>query len=214
MMDAPHAAPATRMDSIRCLVKNANQRPQAFKTPISPENAMSWFSRKDARPKWVQDDDNELIAAINGLKTLRVTPRGGMSIDPEEIRDQVIASRKVMSQFIDPGYRHDTARAFEHQTNGEVSQQAATDVIQIVTWRRVSEMSSIKYVCLQDLHAPRYAVATAGIFRNMTKVGTNPAVDRKVAESLTQNEVEWHCSIAAAMDAFEGPFQGDDLIPY
>lgn len=48
---------------------------------------------KDNRPEWEIRREIELIQAANRLKTLRVTPRGGMSIDPEEIRDQIIAAR-------------------------------------------------------------------------------------------------------------------------
>lgn len=33
------------------------------------------------------------VLAIYSLMTLRVTDRGGMSIDPEELREQVIADR-------------------------------------------------------------------------------------------------------------------------
>ena len=48
---------------------------------------------KDRRPEWEIRREKEFIKAANQLKTLRVTPRGGMSIDPEEIRDQIIAAR-------------------------------------------------------------------------------------------------------------------------
>ena len=48
---------------------------------------------KDRRPEWEIRREREFIKAANQLKTLRVTPRGGMSIDPEEIRDQIIAAR-------------------------------------------------------------------------------------------------------------------------
>lgn len=37
--------------------------------------------------------EREFIKAANGLKTLRVTARGGMAIDPEEIREQILAAR-------------------------------------------------------------------------------------------------------------------------
>jgi hypothetical protein len=37
--------------------------------------------------------EREFIKAANGLKTLRVTARGGMAIDPEEIKEQILAAR-------------------------------------------------------------------------------------------------------------------------
>lgn len=46
---------------------------------------------KDKRPEWEIRREREFIQAANRLKTLRVTPRGG--IDPEEIRDQIIVAR-------------------------------------------------------------------------------------------------------------------------
>lgn len=41
----------------------------------------------DRRPEREKQREREFIEAVNGLKTLRVTPGGTMSIDPEEIRE-------------------------------------------------------------------------------------------------------------------------------
>ncbi|RJX82814.1 hypothetical protein D3M70_03855 [Pseudomonas sp. LS-2] len=60
---------------------------------------MGWFFR-DKRPAWVQEEERKFIAAANSLKTLHVTPEGGMRIDPEEIRDQIIAGRELYKQFV------------------------------------------------------------------------------------------------------------------
>lgn len=54
---------------------------------------MAWSFWNDKRPEWVQAEERDFIKAANGLKTLRVTPRGGMRIDPEEIRDQIVSAR-------------------------------------------------------------------------------------------------------------------------
>jgi len=40
----------------------------------------------DRRPEWDKQRDREFIQAVNSLKTLRTTPDGGVSIDPEEPR--------------------------------------------------------------------------------------------------------------------------------
>lgn|GEM_PF-4485030 len=56
---------------------------------------MSWIRRlslrlfPDKRPAWVQQQERDFIAAVNSLKTLHVNEGGRMSIDPEEIREQV-----------------------------------------------------------------------------------------------------------------------------
>lgn len=59
---------------------------------------MKLFSR---RPKTVWEiQEEQFILAINSLKTLRVTERGGMSIDPEELREQVILERERLKYLV------------------------------------------------------------------------------------------------------------------
>jgi hypothetical protein len=55
---------------------------------------------RDNRSGQEQARDRAFIAALNDLKSLRVTPDGGMSIDPEEIREKVIASRRSLTRFV------------------------------------------------------------------------------------------------------------------
>lgn len=58
------------------------------------------FGRKPKEPTAEQVRDREFIKALNSLKTLRVTDRGGMSIDPEELRDQVMKSRQELKGLV------------------------------------------------------------------------------------------------------------------
>jgi hypothetical protein len=60
---------------------------------------MGWFF-KDKRPQWVRDEERKFIQAANSLKTLHVTPEGGMRIDPEEIRDQIIEARDKYKDLV------------------------------------------------------------------------------------------------------------------
>lgn len=60
---------------------------------------MAWFWR-DKRSLAEQARERSFIASVNGLKTLQVTREGGMSIDPEEIRERVIASRHALKHFV------------------------------------------------------------------------------------------------------------------
>jgi hypothetical protein len=60
---------------------------------------MGWFF-KDKRPQWVRDEERNFIEAANSLKTLHVTPEGGMRIDPEEIRDQIIEAREKYKDLV------------------------------------------------------------------------------------------------------------------
>lgn len=55
---------------------------------------------KDRRPDWEIRRERKFIQAANRLKTLRVTPKGGMSIDPEEIRDQIVAAREEYKSLV------------------------------------------------------------------------------------------------------------------
>ena len=56
--------------------------------------------RKD-KPKTVWDPQEEqFILAANSLKTLRVPLGGCMSIDPEELRDQIIESRERYKDLV------------------------------------------------------------------------------------------------------------------
>jgi hypothetical protein len=52
------------------------------------------------RPEWVQAEEREFIKAVNSLKALQTTPRGGMKIDPEELRDQILASRERYKDLV------------------------------------------------------------------------------------------------------------------
>ncbi|MDZ4300187.1 MAG: hypothetical protein U1C13_00870 [Pseudomonas sp.] len=61
---------------------------------------MAWLFWKDKRPEWVQAEEREFIKAANGLKTLQTTPRGGMRIDPEEIRDQILEARELYKDLV------------------------------------------------------------------------------------------------------------------
>jgi hypothetical protein len=67
---------------------------------------MKWLNRligfvcRDKRSGREQARDRAFISSLNNLKSLSVTPGGGMSIDPEEIRDKVIASRHALRRFV------------------------------------------------------------------------------------------------------------------
>lgn len=61
---------------------------------------MSWLFWKDKRPAWVRAEEQAFIKAANGLKTLQVTPGGGLRIDPEELRDQILAARELYKDLV------------------------------------------------------------------------------------------------------------------
>lgn len=67
---------------------------------------MKWFGRliglvcRDNRSGQEQARDRAFIAALNNLKSLRVTSDGGMSIDPQEIREKVRANRRSLKRYV------------------------------------------------------------------------------------------------------------------
>lgn len=61
---------------------------------------MGCFINHDRRPNWEKARERKFILAANSLKTLSVTDRGGMSIDPEELRDQIVASREQLKHLV------------------------------------------------------------------------------------------------------------------
>ena len=59
---------------------------------------MKLFSR---RPKTrTEIEEEQFILAINRLKTLQAPPGGCISIDPEELREVIIASRKQCKDLV------------------------------------------------------------------------------------------------------------------
>ncbi|AVI84083.1 hypothetical protein U2237_01965 [Pseudomonas syringae pv. tomato] len=62
---------------------------------------MAWSFWKDKRPEWVQAEERAFINAANSLQSLQTTPGGGMRIDPEELRDQILAARELYKDLVE-----------------------------------------------------------------------------------------------------------------
>lgn len=60
---------------------------------------MRWFRKPREMTYW-ERREQAFIDAVNQLKTLHVTPKGAMSIDPEELREQVMASREQLKHLV------------------------------------------------------------------------------------------------------------------
>lgn len=85
----------------------------------------------DRRPEREKAREREFILAANSLKTLKVTPEGGMSIDPEELRDQIIASREQLKHLVHkPGA---PSRASKAAGGVEVEPEASPAVVAAVS---------------------------------------------------------------------------------
>jgi len=60
------------------------------------------LSRKKIKTVW-DIKEEEFILTANSLKTLRLPLGGCMSIDPEELRDQIIESRERYKSLVRRG---------------------------------------------------------------------------------------------------------------
>lgn len=169
---------------------------------ISPDHRLE---REKAR-------EREFILAANSLKTLKVTPGGGMSIDPEELREQIVASREQLKHLVHkPGA---ASGSFEAAADIRVEQEASAtieasvstmDCIEVVAWRRLRTGASVRYVCLQSTSTGQFAVATASLFSDGAHslpswIKANTA--KHVANAIQNDHLRWLATVSEAMDAW------------
>ena len=167
----------------------------------------------DRRPDLEQKREREFILAANSLKTLKVTPEGGMSIDPEELRDQIIASREQLKQLVHKSGA--ASSSFEATADIRVEQEAsatieasvsAMDCIEVVAWRRLQTGAAVRYVCLQCTSSERFAVATASLFTEAIEslpTWVDGNTNRQVANALQSGGLHWYATVSKAMDGWD-----------
>ena len=167
----------------------------------------------DRRPEREKVREREFIQAANSLKTLKVTPEGGMSIDPEELRDHIIASREQLKQLVHKS--GEASSSFEATADIRVEQEAsatieasvsAMDFIEVVAWRRLLTGAAVRYVCLQSTSTGRFAVATASLFSDGTQsiptwIEANTA--KHVANAIQNDHLRWLTTVSEAMNAWD-----------
>lgn len=171
----------------------------------SERKAMNILSRlwrrlfRDQRPQWEVKREREFIEAVNGLKNYTVTDRGGVSMDPEEIRDYVIARRQELSYLVAPKHREKPSLG----TSG----LATAAYVEVISWRRLSEQAAIRYVCLQALDGRGYCVASTRYFSSEDSATEQHDEEPRIAQRLigvvSELPLEWHPTLAAALEAHE-----------
>jgi hypothetical protein len=167
----------------------------------------------DRRPQREKKREREFIKAANGLKTLRVTPEGGMSIDPEELRDQIIASREQLKHFVHKPEA--PSRSFRAAEDAPVeplvsptgkAPVSAISCIEVVAWRRLLSCAVVRYVCLQSTSTGRFAVATTSLFTEAIEslpTWVDGNTNRHVANALQSGGLHWYATLSEAMDAWD-----------
>ncbi|NBA98127.1 hypothetical protein [Pseudomonas sp. R5(2019)] len=164
----------------------------------------------DRRPDWEQKREREFILAANSLKTLSVTDRGGMSIDPEELREQIVAAREQLKHLVhNPGTHSgpcQSVAAVEVAQEADPSAEGLQDCIEVVAWRRLPSGAAVRYVCLQSTHTGRYSVAMASLFAGAIEslpTWVDGNTNRQVANALQGSELHWYATVGEAMDAWD-----------
>ncbi|MBA1376658.1 hypothetical protein [Pseudomonas brassicacearum] len=167
----------------------------------------------DRRSEREKAREREFILAANSLKTLKVTPEGGMSIDPDELRDQIIASREQLKHLVHR--RESPSRlviaAGDAQVEPLMSPTAeapvsSMDCIEVVAWRRLHSGAAVRYVCLQATSTGRFAVMTASLYSGCTHslpswIEANTA--KHVANAIQNDHLRWLATVSEAMDAWD-----------
>jgi len=168
----------------------------------------------DRRPEREKQREREFVEAVNNLKTLRTTPEGGMAIDPEEIRDHVIALREGQNRMAHkPGVtQSSTVGPGQVFQEGSDVAMNAQDCIEVVAWRRLPSGAAVRYVCLQSVVTGQFAVATAGLFTE--GVESLPSwmegnESRQVAAAIQRSDLRWFGCVGEAMNAWDADGRGD-----
>lgn len=182
-----------------------------MKTPIRTWLLVlfDWLYR-DRRPEHVRKREQDFIRAVNQLKSLSATDRGGMSIDPEELRAQILESRESLRDLVDPSHR----RVNSQERRGvSLHEDLSTqlDFVQVVTWRRAGDGSAIRYVCLQDPKSHRWTVATVDHFGDGETVSSAQdycRVANLLRAAASVKPLLWHKSLKEAMNAYNTDGKG------
>nr|WP_308699605.1 hypothetical protein [Pseudomonas cichorii] len=136
-----------------------------------------------------------------------------MSIDPEELREQIVASREQLKQLV---HRPDApSKSFSAAEDAEVealvsptveAPVSAMDCIEVVAWRRLHTGTTLRYVCLQSTSTGRFAVATASLFTEAVEslpTWVDGNTNRQVANALQSGGLHWYATLSDGMDAWD-----------
>lgn len=170
--------------------------------------AMWTWCFEEKRSEHEELKEQSFIEAANKLKTLRVTERGGMFIDPEEIRDQILDSREALKRLVAPSHRRPAnAQPEPDKDTKNTSEIGASDYVQIISWRRLPSNTAIRYVCLQGLNTEKFAIAVTDYFSGDEKFLYANSLEHRIAQRLKTTDcvdpLLWFDSLREAMDAHD-----------
>lgn len=131
-----------------------------------------------------------------------------------ELRERVMASREELKHLVLPpssnrtthAYQFTTAHLTGHQGGSSPSASRVDDFVEVVTWRRLTSGTSVRYVCLEAFTTKQYAVVTADLFSEPVDSlfeGLSAKVNHRVASVIRSGEFEWFDTASEAMDDFD-----------
>lgn len=149
--------------------------------------------------------ERQFIDAANALKTLSVTDRGGVSINAEEIRDQIIESREALKSLVAKSHRKPPSAQQKHSRSIE-PETSINGLREVVTWRHLPSNTSVRYVCLQNMDENKFAIAVSDYFSG-NSLPHPDSFEHRVAQRLRTVEcgepLAWYGSLQEAMDAHD-----------
>jgi len=137
-----------------------------------------------------------------------VTPEGGISIDPEELRDQIVAAREQLKHLVHkPMTTGRPSSPIRGQEASPITEApgGAMDCIEVVAWRRLPCGAAVRYTCLQHIDTARFIVAAASLFSEDAASlprWIDSDTHRQVASAL-QGELRWYATVSEAMNAWD-----------
>ncbi|CAH0258781.1 hypothetical protein FHJ31_00485 [Pseudomonas sp. Fig-3] len=167
------------------------------------------FINHDRRPDWEKAREREFIRAANSLKTLSVTDRGGVSIDPEELRDHINAAREQLKHLVHKPRAPGLESTSVADQGGSLIVEALErdlDCIEVVAWRRLTSGAAVRYTCLQGLSTGRFAVTVVSLFSEDAESlprWIDSDTPTRVAYALQCGELHWFTTVSEAMDAWD-----------
>lgn len=175
---------------------------------INCQQLASWLF-PDKRSDREKAREREFIQAANSLKTLKVTPEGGISIDPEELRDQIVAAREQLKHLVHkPLPTNGPLSPMPGQEGNPVVEalEGALDCLEVVAWRRLASGAALRYTCFQRVDTGVFVVATARLFSgdaDSPSCWIDSDTHRQVACALQSGGLHWYANVGQAMDAWD-----------
>lgn len=162
---------------------------------------------KDKRSNWEIRREKKFIDAVNTLKNFTVTERGGLSLNPEDIKDLIATNREALKHLVDPAHRRYAKIASPLNPVQQPSESHHNYFTQIITWRSLPSKAAIRYICLQSMNEVKFAIAATDYVSAEEKHSYSNSIEQRVVQRLKTIEctepLAWFNSLKEAMDAYD-----------